>query len=207
MYIDQTLRVYLDDLASSNSTPGGGSAAAVSGAMAAALACMVCRLTLGKPKYADVEEEITTLLEKAEEHRERFQQLMTEDIEAYGKLSSSFKMPRDTEEQRETRADALQKGLVAAAQVPLEIAERANALTRICERIAEIGNANVISDIGASTMLASSAGTAAAWMVRINIKSFRDKNLALQLGERMAEALEEIEKHFHRVTELVRDRT
>lgn len=207
MYIDQTLRIYLDDLASSNSTPGGGSAAAVSGAMAAALACMVCRLTLGKSKYAEVQKEIAALLEKAEGQRERFQQLMTEDIDAYGRLSSSFKMPRDSEEQREARSTALQQGLVTAAQVPLEMVERANALASICARIAEIGNANVISDIGAAAMLVSSASTAAAWMVRINVKSLKDQERALQLGKRLADAMEETEQHCHRVTELVRERS
>ena len=101
MYIDQTLQTYLDDLASSDSTPGGGSAAAVSGAMAAALASMVCRLTLGKEKYADVQTEISALLQQAEEQRRRFQELMAEDISAYNTLSTCFKMARETEEQRE----------------------------------------------------------------------------------------------------------
>lgn len=82
MYLDKLLQTYLDDLASSNSTPGGGSTAALSGAMGSALACMVSRLTLGKPKYADVEAEIQALLEQAEQLRQRFQELMQADIEA-----------------------------------------------------------------------------------------------------------------------------
>ena len=108
MYIEQTLQTYLDDLASSKSTPGGGSAAAVSGAMAAALAAMVCQLTLGKEKYADVQEEIGALLGQAEEQRQRFQELMAADIAAYGKFSVCLKLPRETEDQRLLRADTLQ---------------------------------------------------------------------------------------------------
>lgn len=206
MYIDQPLQTYMDDLASSNSTPGGGSAAAVSGAMSAALACMVCRLTLGKKKYADVEGEIATLLEQAEEHRRRFQQLMAEDIAAYGKLSACFKMPRETDEQSQARAEAIQKGLVEAALVPLEMSERAVDVAKICERVAEIGNANVISDIAASAMFAASAGTAAAWMVRINLASLKDEGTVALLSARLSKALDEITHRCQQVTAIVGER-
>ena len=206
MYIDQTLHLYLDDLASSNSTPGGGSAAAVSGAMAAALACMVCRLTQGKAKYADVQEEISTLLQQAEEQRQRFQQLLTEDISAYGTLAASFKLPRETDEQRAARAEAIQQGLVEAALVPLEMAERANTIAQICLRVAEIGNANVISDIAAAAMLAASSGTAAAWMVRVNLQSLKDPERVATLSQRLSHALDEITKRCQQVTMLVGER-
>lgn len=206
MYIDQTLQLYLDDLASSNSTPGGGSAAAVSGAMAAALACMVCRLTLGKAKYAEVQGEISMLLHQAEEQRRRFQQLMAEDIAAYGNLSAGLKLPRETEEQREARTTAIQQGLVQAAFVPLEMCERANALAQLCVRVAEIGNANVISDIAAAAMLAASAGTAAAWMVRVNLQSLKDQEQVATLSQRLSIALDELTKRCQQVTMFVGER-
>ncbi len=207
MYIDQPLQTYLDDLASSSSTPGGGSAAAVSGAMAAALACMVCQLTLGKEKYADVQDEITSLLNRAEEQRQRFQQLMAEDIAAYGKLAACFKMPRASEEERQARATAIQQNLVEAALVPLEISERAVAVADICERVAEIGNVNILSDIAASAMLAASAGTAAAWMVRVNLKSLKDGRTIESLSLRLSKALDQITSRCQRVTSLVGERT
>lgn len=206
MYIEQTLHTYLDDLASSRPAPGGGSAAAVSGAMAAALVCMVCRLTLGKEKYADVQEEISTLLEQAEEQRQHFQQLMTEDITAYTRLSACFKMPRDDEDQRRMRFDAIQLCLHEAALVPLEMSERAVQMALICERVAEIGNANVLSDIGAAAMLAASAGTSAAWMVRINLKNLKDEAAVETLSGRLALALDGITNHCQRVTMLVGER-
>ncbi len=206
MYIDQTLHIYLDELASSNSTPGGGSAAAVSGAMAAALACMVCQLTLGKTKYADVQEEIATLLQQAEEQRQRFQQLMAEDIAAYGNLSVSFKLPRETEEQREARTAAIQQGLVEAALVPLEMAECANIVAQICVRVAEIGNTNVISDIAASAMLAASSGTAAAWMVRVNLQSLKDQEQVATLSQRLSQALDALTSRCQKVTSIVGER-
>jgi formiminotetrahydrofolate cyclodeaminase len=206
VYIDKTLQLYLDDLASSNSTPGGGSAAAVSGAMAAALACMVCRLTLGKAKYADVQQEISTLLQQAEEQRQRFQQLMAEDIAAYGTLSASFKMPRETEEQREERAAAVQTGLIEAALVPLKMTEHANAVAKICLRVAEIGNANILSDIAAAAMLAASSGTAAAWMVRVNLQSLKDQELVATLSQRLSADLDEITSRCQQVTSIVGER-
>jgi methenyltetrahydrofolate cyclohydrolase len=206
VYIDQTLQLYLDDLASSNSTPGGGSAAAVSGAMAAALACMVCRLTLGKAKYAEVQGEISTLLHQTEGQRQRFQQLMAEDIAAYGNLSASLKLPRDTEEQREARITAIQQGLAKAALVPLEMCERANALAQLCVRVAEIGNANVISDIAAAAMLAASSGTAAAWMVRVNLQNLKDQEQVATLSQRLSVALDELTKRCQQVTVFVGER-
>lgn len=206
MYIDQALQTYLDDLASSRSTPGGGSAAAVSGAMAAALACMVCQLTLGREKYADVQPEILTLLEEAEDQRQRFQQLMADDIAAYQQLSLSLKLPRETDEQRQERMDAIQRGLVQAALVPLEVTERSVAVAKVCERVAEIGNVNVLSDIAAASMLAASAGTAAAWMVRVNLKSFKDMEKLAQLSERLSRALEELTGRCQHVTGIVGER-
>lgn len=207
MYIDQPLHTYLDDLASSSSTPGGGSAAALSGAMAAALACMVCQLTLGKEKYADVQDEIASLLSRAEEQRQRFQQLMAEDIAAYGKLSTCFKMPRASEGERQARAEAIQQNLVEAALVPLEISERAVEVAGICERVAEIGNVNILSDIAAAAMLAASAGTAAAWMVRVNLQSLKDAQTVESLSRRLSQALDQITSRCQQVTSLVGKRT
>src|ERR1700736_6144570 len=112
MYLEQTLQHYLDDLASSQATPGGGSASALTGAMGAALASMVARLTLNKSGYADVQQEIEGLLQQTERLRVRFQQLMQEDIDAYGRLSECFKMPRETDEERAARSAAIQSRLV-----------------------------------------------------------------------------------------------
>jgi formiminotetrahydrofolate cyclodeaminase len=203
MYIDQTLQGYLDDLASSQPTPGGGSASALSGAMGAALASMVCRLTLGKEAFAGVQQEIEDLLKQTEALRLRFQQLVQEDIEAYGRLSASYKMPRETGEERAARTAAIQKQLVEAALVPLEIVERAAELMQCCQRIAEIGNTNVLSDIATGALLASSAGEGAALMVRINLRAMKDDKLVTDLGERLGKALTLITQGGQRVTSIV----
>ena len=158
MYLDQSLQEYLDDLASDRPTPGGGSTAALSGAMGAALTCMVARLTLGKADYAEAQPEIESIIERAERLRTRFQQLIQADIEAYGQLSACFKLPRATSEEKTARTKAIQERLVEAALVPLEMAECAAELIWYCQRVAEIGNKNVLSDIGVAATLAFAAG-------------------------------------------------
>lgn len=203
MYIDETLQHYLDDLASARPAPGGGSTAALSGAMGAALASMVSRLTIGKAAYAGVQQEIEELLKRTEHLRLRFQQLIQEDIEAYGRLSACYKLPRETNEERATRTEAIQKQLVEAALVPLEVAERAAELVQCCERIIEIGNATVISDVATGAILASGAGEGAALMVRINVQALKNDELADELRERLNRALSIIASGVQRVTSRV----
>lgn len=190
MYINQPLQHYLDDLASVKPTPGGGSASALCGAMGASLASMVARLTIGKNEYVSVQQEMEQLLEHTEILRQRFQQLMQEDIEVYGQLSKSFKMPRNTEEERAARGTAIQTALVEAALVPLEIAERAAVLLEYCQRIAEIGNTKVLTDIATAAVLTASAGTGASWMVRVNLQAMKDQELVSELSDRLGKALE-----------------
>lgn len=206
MYTDQPLQDYLHALASEQSTPGGGSAAALSGAMGAALASMVCRLTLGKEAYAGVRQEIEELLRRAENLRSRFQQLFQEDIEAYGRLSASYKLPRETSEERTARSAAIQEQLVEAALVPLEVAERAAELVQCCQRIAEIGNAAVLSDVAIGAILASGAGEGAALLVRFNLRAMKNDELVAGLGKRLSGALALISEGRQRVTAIVGDR-
>ncbi len=206
MYLDKSLQEYLDDLASDKPTPGGGSTAALSGAMGAALTCMVARLTLGKANYAEVQPEIEIIIERVERLRTRFQQLIQADIEAYGQLSACFKLPRITDEEKTARTKAIQEQLVEAALVPLEMAERAAELIQHCQRIAEIGNKNVLSDIGVAATLAFAAGSGAAWMVKTNVQSLKDQTRADELDARLQTALQTISAGKQRVVDIVGER-
>jgi formiminotetrahydrofolate cyclodeaminase len=199
MYLDKPLHIYLDDLASDKPAPGGGSTAALSGAMGAALASMVARLTLGKADYAAVQSEIESLVQRANQLRTRFQELIQADIEAYGQLSASFKLPRATAEEKAARTRAVQARLVEAALVPLEMAERAAELVQCCQRVAEIGNKNVLSDIATAAGLAAAAGDGASWMVRANTQSLKDRVRADELDARLHQALETITTGKQRV--------
>ncbi len=206
MYMDETLQCYLDDLASAQPTPGGGSTAALSGAMGAALASMVCRITIGKETFADVRQEIEELLRKTEYLRSRFQQLMQEDIEVYGHLSASYKLPRVTNEERKYRMDMIQKQLVEAASVPLEVVKCAAELIQSCQRIAEIGSVSVLSDIAAGATLASCSGEGAAFMVRINVRSMKNETLVEELENRLNTALAIIAEGVNQVKTIVEGR-
>lgn len=203
MYVDQALHQYLDDLASAQSTPGGGSASALSGAMGAALASMVTRLTVEKAEYADVQQEIEGLLKQTEHLRQHFQQLMQEDIDAYGRLSACFKMPRNTSEELSARSKAIQERLVEAALVPLEVVERAAELVRCCLRIAEIGNAKVLSDVATSVLLAASAAGGAEWMVQINLRSMKDAERVQAIRDRLSMAMKDVSAISKQVLDIV----
>lgn len=203
MYLDQPLQQYLDDLASSKSTPGGGSASALSGAMGAALASMVARLTVGKTGYEEVQDEVTSIIQQTENLRLRFQELIQADIQAYEQLSACFKLPHSTDEEKANRAKAIQERLVDAALVPLDMVERAVELVQLCQRIAEIGNVNVISDIAAGSMLASSTGASASWMVRVNMRAMKDLEMVNALSTRLTSALDSISEGNQRVTAIV----
>ena len=206
MYVDEPLQQYLAELASAQATPGGGSASALTGALGAALASMVARLTVGKAKYADVQPEIEQLLQQTEQLRERFQQLMQEDSEAYGKLSSAFKMSRNTPAESHARTTAIQAQLVEAALVPLEMVEAASQLVQYCQRIAEIGNASVLSDIATGALLASSAAAGAAWIVRANLKAMQDLELVNVLNGRLNVALDDISARSQQIPIIVGSR-
>lgn len=206
MYLDKSLQTYLDDLASAKSTPGGGSTAAVSGAMGSALVCMVSRLTLSKADYAPVHAEIETIVARAEGLRSRFQELMQADIDAYGKLSAGFKLPRSTPEEKAMRTQAIQASLVDAALVPLEMADLAVELVQYCQRVAEIGNKNVLSDIATAAMMASSTATGASWMVYANTNSLKDAARAETLNQRLHAALEAVAVGSQRVVTTIGER-
>ena len=174
--------------------------------MGAALASMVARLTLHRQDYAAVHEEMEQLLQQTERLRHRFEELMQEDIAAYGKLSAAYKMPRGTDEEKEVRSRTIQEQLVEAALVPLEAVENAAELVLYCERIAEVGNKSVLSDVATGAMLASCAGAGASWMVRVNLQAMKDAELVDVLSERLGRALDSITVGNQRVTTIVGER-
>jgi formiminotetrahydrofolate cyclodeaminase len=207
MYLDQQLHTYLDDLASGQPTPGGGSTAAMCGAMASALVSMVAHLTLNKADYADVHPQVTDILQNAEKLRADFQRLIQADIEAYGGLSASYKLPRTNDEEKATRARSIQEALVNAALVPLQMAENAAEVGKCCMHLAEIGNKTVLSDIATASTLATSAGSGASWMVRVNVRSMRDAARAEEIGQRLDRALDTLEKTTEQAIHWVGDRS
>lgn len=173
-FSQKTVAQFLDELASQAPVPGGGSGAALVGALGAALASMVCNLTVGKPKYADVQDEIQALLAQTEALRARLTALIDEDIAVYYKLSSAYKMPKDTEEQKAARTAAIQEILRDATKVPMQIAEACVQVLQLCKPIAEKGNVGAVSDAGVAALLAEAALRSAALNVLINLGAIKD---------------------------------
>jgi glutamate formiminotransferase/formiminotetrahydrofolate cyclodeaminase len=165
---------FLDRLASSAPTPGGGSVAALSGALGAALVSMVSRLTLGSKKYAEVHAPIKEILERSESMRSNLASLIDRDAEAFEAVLRAFKLPRGAEAEERSRAEAIERSLAGAIAVPLETMERAADLLALAQRAAEIGNARAISDAGVAAIMAEAAARSAALNVRINAASLAD---------------------------------
>jgi len=185
MMQQESLEYFLDQLASSAPTPGGGSAAALCGALSAALSSMVANLTLGREKYRDVEPAIREALEQSERLRADFTQLINDDIAAYGALSAAYRLPKATPNEQAARSAQIQAALKGAAEAPLRIAEHARQALDLCRTLAEIGNLNVISDVGVAAIAAHAALESAELNVLINLKVIKDRALAEMLLQRL----------------------
>jgi formiminotetrahydrofolate cyclodeaminase len=172
---EKSVRTFLDELASSAPAPGGGSVAALAGALGAALISMVNNLTIGKEKYAGVQNDIKALLQKSETLRKKLIDLLEEDVAVYTQLSQTMKMPRDTEEQKAARAKAMDRDLKAAAEVPLRVAEACVAVMELCRPVAEKGTVNAVSDVGVGILMAEAGLRSAALNVLINLGWIKDE--------------------------------
>lgn len=190
-YIDGSIRTFLDKLATSSPEPGGGSVAALAGALGAGLVSMVASLTVGKAKYVDVQDDIKVLLGRSEAVREALQALVQKDTEVYGAVSEAMKLPRDTEEQKEARDRLMQAALIEAAKVPLAIAEESLAVAELSLTAGEIGNVNAVSDAGVAVLLADAAAQSAALNVKINIGWINDQAFNSESWGRVQQILAE----------------
>lgn len=179
------MQAFLDDLASDQPVPGGGSVAAFEVAMGAALLAMVANLTLGRKKYADVQARAQEVLERATALRGRAWQLVAEDSAAYGRVAEVMTLPRQTEADRAVRRERMQAALKGAALPPLETMAVAREVLEVARELAEFGNRSAVSDIG-SAALAAAAGSAAARLnVEINLAGIKDEAWVTETRARM----------------------
>ncbi len=170
----QPVQSFLDELASAAPAPGGGSAAALSGAMGAALLVMVCRLTIGKKKYADVEAQVQAILEKAEALRQKLNALMSEDTAAFNQVMEAYRLPKESEAEKASRAAGIEAALKEATRVPLETGRACAAVIALAEPLARIGNVNALSDAGVAGVCAAAGLKGAALNVLINLASLSE---------------------------------
>ncbi|MDO9138925.1 MAG: cyclodeaminase/cyclohydrolase family protein [Methylobacter sp.] len=175
---NKSVQTFIDELASKAPTPGGGSAAAVMGAQAAALISMVCNLTLGKPKYAGVEDDMCALLEKSEALRETLTQMIKADIDVFDRLMATYGLPKNSDEEKTARSEAIQATLKEATLIPLACAQACAETIALSRIAAEKGNTAVISDAGVAVMAGYGALKSAALNVYINASGLKDRDFA-----------------------------
>jgi len=176
--LDLAVHDFSAQLAAKQPTPGGGSAAALVGALGAGLVSMVCRYTVGRERYADVEEAAQRVLVRAEELRVELEQAVEEDVAAYGSYSRAQSMPRETDAEQGARNAALQMALRESTSVPLGVAERCTELLELAVEAAEIGNPFLISDAAVGAELAAAARASAELNVRLNVGGLEDEAFA-----------------------------
>src|SRR5512138_3622937 len=167
---------FIEELAAPTPTPGGGSAAAYAGAMGAGLVAMVAGLTIGKKKYADVEAEMQAVRVVAEKLRKELTQAVDDDASAFEALMGTFRLPKETDEEKAARSSAIVKATLNAAHIPLHVAEDAVKVMELALKCAKKGNVNAISDSMSGFGLCRASLTAAGYNVKININSLEDKS-------------------------------
>ena len=192
--MEKSVKEFLEKVAEKTPTPGGGSIAALAGAMACSLAEMVCNLTIGKKKYADVEEEMKKLAEKMRQRRQEFLKLVEEDAKAFDEVMKAYKEGGDEQE-------ALKK----AAKVPYETASNCLSIMDDIFVIAKDGNKNSITDAGVAGYMAHAGFNSALLNVKINLKYIEDDNFKKEMEENMEKMIKEMDEKLAKIKEVVEE--
>lgn len=182
-----TVAGFIDELASDSPAPGGGSVSALNGAIAAALTSMVGNLTIGKKKYADVEEEMRDIVSRVTEIQKELLEAVDKDSDAFNVVFAAFKWPKETEEEKEARSAEIQRGTKIAADVPMRVAEKAAELMPLIEKVIMKGNQNSITDACCAMMACRYAVIGALLNVRINLGSIKDETFVKEHADRASE--------------------
>jgi formiminotetrahydrofolate cyclodeaminase len=197
---DTEIEQFLEALASQSATPGGGSAAAIIGAMGAALVSMVCNLTIGKKKYAEVESDMKDVLAKSETLRQKLIGMIGDDVKAFDAVMGAYGMPKDTDADKAKRDQAIQAALKQATDVPMACARAARQVIDTAATASNKGNLNVISDAGVGVLAGYAALRSAALNVFTNARMITDKTFAeaklKELNELLAGAEAATEKAY-----------
>ena len=193
MLTNQKISVFLEKTAAGTPVPGGGSVSALSGALGAGLAEMVANLTIAKKGYETVENEMKEIAETLQNLREKLVTEVDKDSNAYKDVLAAFKLPKDTQEEKEQRAEAIQDAMKNAARVPLGVANDALQVMDLAEKAIRNGNRNAVSDGAVGTMMARTAVLGALFNVKINLASVKDKAFV----EEMMREVNKLESRVH----------
>lgn len=194
-----SIEEFAGSLSSAKPVPGGGGACAAAGAFAAALGMMVANLTVGKKRYADVEEEMKEILIRLGALRDQLLELIDKDAEAFEPLSRAYGLPRETPDQREEKERVLEAALYEASMVPLEIMERILEAMEDLEILSKKGSRIVISDAGVGVLFAQAALDGASLNVFINTKLMKDRDRAQRIDEKAEDLIRQGQEYKVRI--------
>ena len=198
-----TVKGFADETLRESPAPGGGSVAAYMGALGAALGTMVANLSAHKPGWDDRWEEFSRWADKGVELEEELLHLVDEDTEAFNRIMAAFGMPKNTEEDKRLRSEAIQSATLFAAQVPLETMKASFKAFEICKAMAETGNPNSVSDAGVGALAARAAVLGAGLNVKINASSLKDKAQAEALVNEANSLMAEADKAEREIMAIV----
>jgi formiminotetrahydrofolate cyclodeaminase len=204
--VQQPVGTFLDMLASSAPTPGGGSVAALSGAMAAGLVSMVCALSKGKKQFADDAEEIERIHAQAEALRGDLQTLAQQDVVIFSRLSAAYKLPRTTEADAASRQAAIQTVTRQAAEVPLRVARTVADLLPLCTALAPRCSRMIVSDIGVAAVLVHATLQSAILNVEINLAGLEDQRYVREVRAQIEDMLIGVSEEVEGIVQIVRSR-
>ena len=193
-YITRPMREYIDEAGSNAPTPGGGSVSALAGALGTTMASMAGNFTVGKKKFAEVEEEAKGLLGKLDAERASLLAAMQSDTEAYAEVSAAYKMPKGSDEEKAARREGIQHALKVAMQPPLVAMRSCVEALRATRRMLEIANPNLITDVGVAAHLLEAAARGAYLNVAVNLNGLKDERLVASTEDECARLLEECER-------------
>jgi methenyltetrahydrofolate cyclohydrolase len=189
VHLESSISSFLDVLASKASSPGGGSVAALNGALGAGLLSMVCNLTLGKEKYRAVEEQVKQLLAESERLRKELEQQIEADAAVLGELMIAWGLPRTTDEEKAKRSALLEERAKLATEVPLRVARACAAVMALSVQAAEVGSSMAISDVGVAVVCAEAGLRSAYLNVKINLPLIKDQVFVRRVQEELESLL------------------
>ena len=210
MFINNSLKEFIDVVASDNPTPGGGSVAALAGSLGGALTNMVGTLTIDKKMWDDIPEnaqkEMQNAFDEMTEKINSLSKIIDEDSTAFDDVMQAFKMPKETEEEKKARSNAIQEGYKHALEVPLRCAEECYRVLELQEIFANYGNVNAITDVGVGTLLAYTGLEGALFNVTINLLSVKDAEYKKNIESKVSELLKDGKRLKSKLIEKVYER-
>jgi glutamate formiminotransferase/formiminotetrahydrofolate cyclodeaminase len=196
---------FVDEVSRDSPAPGGGSVAALSGALGAALGIMVANLSTSKAGFEDKKEKLAEISKKGQFTKDELVKAIDDDTTAFDKVIKAMRMPKDTEKEKETRRNKMQKGYQSATLVPLKTVEDCRNALQICLDISDIMDEGMASDVGSGALMANAGAISAGYNVRINLKSITDKKFSNNTEKKLAELLSDCEELLEKISKNVEE--